>query len=89
MNTLILLINLINNISIINLYLFYIRNPQLKHLNTDITLDNLFFGSVKLIKNVDLDKYKSSGYRIGIDSRSEFSFTDGRFGKKSLFLEVI
>ena len=81
MNTLILLINLINNISIINLYLFYTRNSQLKHLNTDITLGNFFFGSVKLTKNVDLDKYKSCGYGIGIDSRSEFSFTDGRFGK--------
>ena len=30
-----------------------------------------------------------SGYGIGFDSRSEFLFTDGSFGKKSLFLEQI
>ena len=35
------------------------------------------FGSVKLTKNADLDKYKYSGYDRGFDSRSEFSFTVG------------
>ena len=34
------------------------------------------FRSVKLTKNADSDKYKNSGYGIGFDSRSEFSFTD-------------
>ena len=34
------------------------------------------FGSVKLTKNADSDKYKNSGYGIGFDSRSEFPFTD-------------
>ena len=34
-----------------------------------------------LTKNTDLDKYKCSGYRIGIDSRSELSFTDGTMKK--------
>ena len=28
-----------------------------------------------------VDKFKCSGYGIGFDSRSEFSFTDGRFGQ--------
>ena len=39
------------------------------------------FGSVKLTKKPDPDKYKYSGYGIGFDSRSEFSFTDGSMGK--------
>ena len=39
------------------------------------------FGYVKLTKNVDLDKYKCTGFSIGFDSRSEFSFTDGSMGK--------
>ena len=39
------------------------------------------FGSVKLTKNGDPDKYKYSGYAIGFDSRSEFSFPDGSMGK--------
>ena len=42
------------------------------------------FGSVNLTKNSDLDKYKYSGYSTGFDSRSEFSFTDGGFGKNAI-----
>ena len=41
-------------------------------------------------KDADPDKYKYSGYGIGFDSRSEFSFTDGSMGKKTLLsLELI
>ena len=51
-----------NNISIpkkvINLYISYALGPQLRNLNTDFTLGNGLFGSVKLTKNTDLDKYK-------------------------------
>ena len=51
-----------NNISIpkkvINLYISYTLGPQLKNLNTDFTLGNCLFGSVKLTKNADLDNYK-------------------------------
>ena len=74
-----------NNISVsekvINLYISYTLAPQLGNLNTDFTLGNCFFGSVKLTKNADLDKYKYIGYGIGFDSRSEFLFTDGSYGK--------
>ena len=35
----------------------------------------------KLTKNADPGKYKYSGYGIGFDSRSEFSFTDGSMRK--------
>ena len=65
----------------INLYISYTGNPQLRNLNTDFTLSNCLFGSVKLTKNADLDKYKYRGYGIGLDSCSEFSFTDGSFRK--------
>ena len=65
-----------NNISIlekvINLYTSYILGSQLRNLNTDFTLGNCLFGSVKLTKNADLDKYKYTGYGIGFDSCSEF-----------------
>ena len=64
-----------------NLYISYKLNPQLRSLNTDFTLNNYLFGSVKLTKNAYVDKYKYSGYGIGFDSRSEFLFTDGSFGK--------
>ena len=50
-----------NNISIpkkvINLYISYTLGSQLKNLNTNFTLGNCLFGSVKLTKNADLDKY--------------------------------
>ena len=51
-------------------------------MNTDFTLNNCKFRSVKLTKNADPDEYKYSGYGKGFDSRSEFSFTDGSMWKK-------
>ena len=44
---------------------------------TDFTL----FGSVKLTKNFDLDKYKYCSYNIELDSHSEF--------KKSVILLML
>ena len=59
-----------NNISIpitvINLYTSYTVGPQLRNFNTDFTLSNCLFGSVKLTKNADLEKYKYTGYDIRI-----------------------
>ena len=66
---------------VINLYISYTLNPQLRNLNRDFTLGNCLFGSVKLTKNDDLDKYKYSSYGIGFDSLSEFLLTDGSMGK--------
>ena len=42
--------------NVINLYISYTLGPQLRNLNTDFTLGNCLFGSVKLTKNADLDK---------------------------------
>ena len=39
------------------------------------------YGSVKLVKNADPDKYKYRGYSIRFAFHSEFSFTDGSMGK--------
>ena len=58
----------INNIyipkKVINIYISDTLNPWLGNLNTDFTLNNCLFGSVKLSKNADPDKYKYSGYGI-------------------------
>ena len=43
------------------------------------TLENSFFGAVKLVKNTDIDKYKYSGYGIGFNRRGTFSVAK-RFG---------
>ena len=58
----------------------------LTELNTDFTLNNCLFWSVKLTKNADLEKYKYSAYGIGFDSRSEFSLTGDGMGKMLLLM---
>ena len=66
---------------VINLYISDTLSLQLRNLNTDFTLGNYSFGSVKLSKNADLVKYKHSSYSIGFDSCSEFSLPEGTMGK--------
>ena len=74
-----------NNISIpkkvINVYISFTLNPCLRNLNRYFTLNNCFFGSVKLTKNTDPDKCKYGSYGIEFDSRSESLFTDESIGK--------
>ena len=67
---------------VINLYISYVLNPQSRNLNTDFTLGNFLFRSLKLTKNADLDRCKYSGYGTRFDSCSEFLLPDGIMGKK-------
>ena len=47
------------------------------------------FGAVKLIKNVDFDKYKYSAYSIVFDVNGTFSLSnDGGFGKNAIIFGV-
>ena len=64
---------------VINLYISCTLVPQLRNLKTDFTLGHCLFGSVKLVKNADLDKYKYTGYSIRFDFHSDFLFRDGSF----------
>ena len=70
-----------NNISLPkegkNIYISYTINPSLRKLNTHFILNNCLFGSAKLTKNADLDKYKYKSYSIGFDPRLEILFKDG------------
>ena len=50
----------------------------------DPAIKNCLFGAVTLTKNADIEKYKYSGYGIGFDRRSSFSFTGGGFGQNVL-----
>ena len=63
------------------LYISYTLDRWSRDLNTDFTLSNCLFVSVKLTKNADLDKYKYSNYSIGFDYRSEFQLSDVTMGK--------
>ena len=73
---------------VISIYISYILNQWPRDLNTNFTLDNCLFGSVKLTKNTDPEKYVYTGNGIGFDLRSEFSLPDGSVGKM-LFLELM
>ena len=47
--------------------------------DSDPTLKNCLFGAVTLTKNTGIEKYGYSGYGIGFDRRSSFSFPGGSF----------
>ena len=49
--------------------------------NSSATLDNCLFGGVTLTKNGDIDKYKYSGYGVGLDLKGTFSQPNGGVGK--------
>ena len=51
------------------------------------TLENSLLGTVKLVKNAEIDKYKYSGYGIGFDRHVTFSVPNG-FGKNVIIFGV-
>ena len=57
----------------------YRLTPDTK--DSTVTLQKCLFGTVKSTKNVDIDKYKYSGYGTGFDSRGSFSHPSGRYGR--------
>ena len=67
----------------LNIYIVYELRASSSHIN-DPTLKNCLFGAVTLTKNADIDKYGYSGYGIGFDRRSSFSFPSGGFGQNVL-----
>ena len=66
---------------IVNIYIVYELAGSSSH-SDDRTLKNCLFGT--LTKNADIDKYGYSGYGIGFDRKSSFSFPAGGFGQNVL-----
>ena len=62
-----------------NIYIVYELGPS-SSSNSDPTIKKLFIWAVTLTKNADIDKCRYSGYGIGFDRRSSFSFPSGGFG---------
>ena len=71
----------------VNIYIVYELSASTSHID-DPTLKNCLFGAVTLTKNADIDKYGYSGYGIGFDRRSSFSFPGGGYGQNILILGV-
>ena len=74
--------------NIVNIYIVYELGASASKINNP-TLKNCLFSAVALTKNADIDKYGYSGYEIGFDRRSRFSFPGGGFGQNVLILEQI
>ena len=72
-----------NPLNIVNIYIVYEFGASTSYDN-DPTLKNCLFGVVTLTKNSDIDKYGYSGYGIGFDRKSIFSFPGGGFGQNVL-----
>ena len=68
---------------IVNIYIVYKLIGSSSH-SDDPALKNCLFGTVTLTKNFDIDKYGYSGYGIGFDRKSSFSFPSGGFGQNVL-----
>ena len=54
----------------------------------DPLLKNFLFGAVTLTKITDIDKYQYSGYEIGFDKKSSFSFPSSGFGQNVIIFGV-
>ena len=65
-----------NHGTIVKIYIVY-EISQNYNISSYPTLENCLFGAVSLTKNVDIDRYKYSGYGIGFDRHGEFSFGNG------------
>ena len=68
---------------VVNIYIFYELGASSSH-DSDPTIKSCLFGAVTLAKNADIEKYTYSGYGIGFDRKSIFSFTGGGFGQNVL-----
>ena len=71
----------------VNVYVLYELSASSSN-NGDPLLKNCLLGAVTLTKNSDIEKYGYSGYGIGFDRRSGFSFPGGGFGQNELIFGV-
>ena len=74
------------HVDIVNIYIVYETTSDYSSINYP-TLENCLFGSVKLTKNVDIDKYGYSGYGIWFDRNTCFS-VGNKIGKNVIIFGV-
>ena len=72
---------------VVNIYIVYELGACSSH-SSNPTIKNCLFGAVTFTKNADIEKCKYSGYGIGFDRRSSFSFPSGGFGQNVLIFGV-
>ena len=72
---------------VVNIYIVYGLGASSSHTN-DPTLKNCLFAAVTLTKNADINKYGHSGYGIGSDRKTGFSFPGNGFGQNVIIFGV-
>ena len=72
---------------IVNIYVVCELGAASSKIN-DPTLKICLFSAVTLTKNTDIDKYGYSGYGIGFDKGSSFSFPAGGFGENIIIFRA-
>ena len=72
---------------VVNIYIVHELDAA-SSSDSDPTMKNCLFSAVTLTKNADIEKYGYSGYGIGFDRRSSFSFAGTGFGQNVLTLGV-
>ena len=79
-----------NHGKIVNICIVYeVRIAKINGNRTsNLTVQNALFGGVSLTKNADVNKYKYSGYGIGFDRTSSFSFPGGGNGQNVIIFGV-
>ena len=76
-----------NHGKVVNIYIVYELGAS-SSIDSDPTLKNCLFGAVTLTKSAYIEKYGYSGYGIGFDRRSSFTFPGGGFGQNVLIFGV-
>ena len=74
--------------NVVHIYIVYEITSDYKDINYP-TLENCLFGSVKLTKNADIDRYGYFGYGIGFDRQSSFSIRNETGKNIIFFLKII
>ena len=78
-----------NNDNIVNIYIVYLLDPISNTRNTDYTVQNALFGSIKITKNAtDTSKHKYEGYGICFDEGGMFSMGNINNGRNVLIFGV-
>ena len=80
-----------NNNNVINIYVVYKLDPTSSTRNTDYTIQNALFGTLKITKNIDYSKSNYTGYGLCFDEGGDFSHTvkQGDFNRTTSAKNVI
>ena len=79
-----------NHEKVVNIYIVYeiTKIFVIGSYDNYLTLQEALFGTVKLTKNAEIDKYEYSGYGIGFDKRSRFKHPSGEDGQNVILSGV-